>query len=179
MTERVVELAVAHSWLNLINDDVWEIGAVTPYYWPKRVSAVIDPTDAHPQVTDRRSMFEADFSGRTVLSISTLEHIGTGEYGHSPHGESVSRAFEKLFCESPTFLVTVPLGYNLTMDHYLQNLSFPTDVRTTAIVRSPYSTNDWSEAGSITEAILPYGKAKCTPSGWANGLLFLERGRLL
>src|SRR4051812_26796604 len=81
MTERSVELAVANAWLDEQPGDIIEIGAVTPYYWPGRIGRIVDPVDTHPRVTDRVSLFDMDFSGQTVLSLSTLEHVGEGDYG--------------------------------------------------------------------------------------------------
>ena len=54
MTERSVELALADEWLTT-KDNVIEIGAVTPYYWPKRISNVVDPTDSHELVNIKAS----------------------------------------------------------------------------------------------------------------------------
>ena len=79
MTERSVELALADRWLDAADPDlVREVGAVTPYYWPRSVRTVIDPYDPNPLVTVRKSLFDADLTGVPVLSILTLEHIGTG-----------------------------------------------------------------------------------------------------
>src|SRR5438105_5816243 len=70
-TERSVELAVADRWLDLIPfEDVTEIGAVTPYYWPRRVGDIADPTDTHPLVNRREGIETIDLTGRSVLSIS-------------------------------------------------------------------------------------------------------------
>lgn len=82
MTERAVELALADRWLETVDATrVIEIGAVTPYYWPRRVPHVVDPYDPHPYVTTRASLFDVDLSAGPVLSISTFEHIGIGDYG--------------------------------------------------------------------------------------------------
>ena len=39
MTERSVELHVADEWINNHNDII-EVGAVTPYYWPGRIKDI-------------------------------------------------------------------------------------------------------------------------------------------
>ena len=50
-TERSVELALAFQWLERVDGDVVEVGAVTPYYLDVRdqltekISLVIDPQD--------------------------------------------------------------------------------------------------------------------------------------
>lgn len=74
-TERTVELPIADRWLHAVDlANVVEIGAVTPYYWPGRIARVIDPADN--RATEKASLFDVDFAGRDVLSISTIEHVG-------------------------------------------------------------------------------------------------------
>ena len=56
-SERTVELPLADRWLSRAPAErVLEVGAVTPYYWPGRVARVVDPADAHSQVTDHSSV---------------------------------------------------------------------------------------------------------------------------
>jgi len=178
MTERSVELALANVWLEQLDtDQVTETGAVTPYYWPRRVSTIVDPYDSHPLVTDRASLFGLDFSGRDVLAISTLEHISMGDYGPANPGETPVLALEKICRESRRFLITVPYGYNAAVDHTLfADYRFADDVNATYMVRSVRG-NDWREA-SAKEAAVPYGRASQNEYG-ANGLLIIERGGLL
>ena len=48
MTERTLELALADIFLRgMRGRRIVEIGAVTPYYWPDRVSEIVDPADDH------------------------------------------------------------------------------------------------------------------------------------
>jgi hypothetical protein len=174
MTERAVELAVADRWLEQVDSEgVIETGAVTPYYWPHRVRTVVDPYDPHPLVTHRMSLFDMDLSGRDVLAISTLEHIGTGDYGPVRADETAVNAFEKICRESKRFLVSVPYGFNAAVDATLfAGYRFPADVAVTYMIRSERG-NDWREA-SVLEAAIPYGR--CDPEVHsANGLLIVER----
>ena len=68
VTERSVELALADFWLDHIDpSDVIEIGAVTPYYWPGRVSSIVDPCDSHPAVTLRQSVLYCTCSQIVIL----------------------------------------------------------------------------------------------------------------
>lgn len=178
MTERAVELAIADPWLEQVESErVIETGAVTPYYWPRRVATVVDPYDPHPLVTHRLSLFDMDLSDRDVLAISTLEHIGVGDYGPVGPDETPVRAFEKIYRESRRFLVTVPYGYNPAVDATLFAwFPFPRDVSVTYMVRSEHG-NDWHEA-SAEAAAIPYGLCQ-PPVHSANSLLILERGSLL
>jgi hypothetical protein len=174
-TERTVELAVANRWLDGVEGAVWEIGAVTPYYWPGRVSAVIDPADGHRLVTHQQSMFDLDLTGRVVLSISTLEHIGSGEYGLEQSIDGAPQALQKIFAESPRFLVTFPVGCNKALDQFVFDApSLPADVCMRYVVRAPDGLT-WREARNPAEARRPYG---CDGRNWGNSVAILERGGL-
>jgi len=170
-TERSVELALAFRWLKLISGPVIEVGAVTPYYADERaelakIDRVIDPTDSHPAVTDRRSLFEYDFCRKNVLSISTLEHVGTGNY--SLPEEDCIAACEKLVGDSDSCFVTVPLGYNPKLDSHLYSADWP--MTTLTVVYRSSTLNDWR---TTRERDL-IGKISYGPA-WANGILIIER----
>lgn len=80
MTERCLEIAIAKIWLKKNAKNIIEIGAVTLYYF-KIIHDVCDPADSHQNVNLKTSMFDIDLVGKNVLSISTIEHIGIGDYG--------------------------------------------------------------------------------------------------
>jgi len=172
MSERAVELAVADSWLD--HDDralLVEIGAVTPYYWPGRVSRIVDPFDSHRRVTDKCSLFDVDFSGMDVVSISTLEHIGLGDYVKPKVAETAQAAFEKISREASRYFVTVPYGVNPAADEFFFSGSLPA---ARYLVRNP-TDNWWHQVASGPEARRPYGRREYAASGWANGLAILLR----
>lgn len=186
VSERCVELALADAWLTAVGaSPVVELGAVTPYYWPHRVHRVIDPFDPHPGVTDGKSLFDVDLTGQSVLSISTLEHIGTGDYGSSEGPELGPAAFRKVFEESPRFLVTVPSGYNPRMDDFLfGGGKVPADVSVGFVVRD--GQDSWRQEEEPAKARLAYGDPALqrqfpdTCIGkWANAIVVLERGGIL
>jgi hypothetical protein len=185
-TERCVELALADAWLrDGPAEGLVEIGAVTPYYWPRRVAVVVDPFDPHPAVTDRRSLFDIDLAGRHVLSISTLEHVGTGDYGSTEPPELAAEAFRKVFAEAGDFLITVPVGYNPRTDAFVFGKdTVPADVRVGFLVRAGVAS--WRQESDPDRARLPYGDAELrkrfpgtTIGGWANSVAVLERGRIV
>jgi hypothetical protein len=169
-TERSVELALADTWLNLVEPHyVSEIGAVTPYYWPRRVADIIDPADGHRLVTRRCSLFDIDFHGRAVLSISTLEHVGTGQYDLPVDPPAAGRALAKIFAEAPQFLITVPVGYNPALDAWLFDQGpMPVDVTARFLVR--LSAFQWRQEHDLNRARRPYGEL------WADSVAVLERG---
>jgi len=114
MTERSIELALADRWLATYPNTV-EIGAVTPYYWPGRVGTVVDPGDSHPNVTDTCSLFDYDATRRTVLCVSTVEHVGTGEYGLPTLGQGPPEAIQHIM-RADHYLITLPSGWNPLAD---------------------------------------------------------------
>ena len=122
LTERCVELSLAKKWIEKYDGYV-EVGAVTPYYddiTPKG-HRCIDPCDKSDLVTDRVSIFDVDLTRENVLSISTLEHIGMGEYLKVP--ENCEDAIDKVIEESKHCFVTVPLAYNSKMDKKIKQLN--------------------------------------------------------
>lgn len=174
MTERSAELGIADLFLATVaRPDVIEIGAVTPYYWPHRVIDVCDPTDPHELVNIRRSLFDVDLTGRTVLSISTLEHIGLGDYDQVVDASRNVAAWEKLFAEAKRFLVIVPGGYNKLMEEFLFNLDVQANrVSVRALVRDNRATNQWEERSALADSALAYEfGARC--------LLVVSRGTFL
>ena len=178
-TERTVELALADRWLDRAPEDrLIEIGAVTPYYWPGRVRRVVDPTDPHPRVTERASILDLDLTGRAVLCLSTLEHIGSGEYGLPPDPTALRKAVEKLFAEAAAFLVTMPAGYNPHADAVMFDGSRPADVNAYYLVRWS-GPPGWREVSDPAAARLPYGPAGGAFPYGANAVVVWERGGLL
>lgn len=181
-SERTVELALADDWLSRqAGTRVIEIGAVTPYYWPGRIGEIVDPFDPHPRVTDRRSLLDVDLRGTHVLSISTFEHIGTGDYASQESPEKVSEAFAKLLAEAAAFLVTVPTGYNARVDELLFDSSrWPADVSVGFLVRT--ADGSWEEPAQREFARRPYGDEalrrrfpETCIGQWANAVAVLER----
>lgn len=158
MSERSIEMPLADVYLTMNSrDTVLEIGAVTPYYWPHRVKDICDPGDDHALVNIRASFLDINCTGKNILSISTFEHIGSGEYGLPPDPELNKRAFEKLFSEAKSFLVTVPGGYNGPMDRYLLGLDAASkNVSLRALVRVGGKTNDWEQRTNLLASDLKY-----------------------
>lgn len=167
-TERTVELAIADYWLSKVQDPVWEVGAVSPYYWSKRVARVTDIHDPHPEVSDRETLRAFDFTDKAVLSISTLEHVGVDAYYMGPDPEI--QALLKLEKEAKYLLVTVPFGFSDVIDKniFYWPLTF-TDTRISYMVREKDET--WRPAKQ-SEAQRPYTQ-------WANSIAILEKGDIL
>ncbi|HEX4611305.1 MAG TPA: hypothetical protein VH092_24140 [Urbifossiella sp.] len=179
-SERTVELAIADHWLGRAPaDKLIEVGAVTPYYWPGRVTRVADPADTHSRVTDRAGIEALDLTGAAVLSLSTFEHIGSGEYGLPPDPAALRGAVDKLTREAAAFLLTVPAGYTPHADAAFF-ADPPAGVNAYYLVRHPVPPY-WREVKTPAEARRAYGPAASPiPGGWgAHGLAVWERGGFL
>jgi hypothetical protein len=174
-TERTVELAIANIWLETQRiDSVTEIGAVTPYYWPGRIEDVVDPADAHLRVKRRASIFDVDLSGRNVLSISTFEHIGSGEYGLEPDHKLLPKAVDKLILECESFLVSVPAGYNPNADRIFFGTKPPPEVEVYFFIRSEFSPY-WIQVETVPPESMIYGPGRLEFPYGANAVAFWEK----
>lgn len=172
MTERSVELSIANTFLDTVpRDQVIEIGAVTPYYWPYRVRDICDPVDPHRLVNIRASIVDINLAGRIVLSISTFEHIGKADYGLEHNVSLNVRAFRKLFTECDCFLITVPGGYFPEMDKYLTSLDPAESKCTFSYLVRGRDDNNWSQVHKPKAETLTYGQ-------WADSLIILSRNTI-
>lgn len=170
-TERAIELSLADYWL-LHTGDACEIGAVTPYYWPGRIRHIIDPCDQHHQVTDKGSLFDYNFDGKNVLSISTIEHVGMHDYGLSETNSAVD-AIIKITNECSSCLLTLPIGWNKELDEFLLTTNKHDAYRLTFLKRT--LKQDWIIAKPHA-AHANYGPPL---SNWANSLAIIEVGSTL
>lgn len=94
-------------------------------------------------------MFNLDLRNKNVLSISTIEHIGTGEYGISiKEGESAVLALKKILNESKKCLITFPIGVNKDLEQYVFQNKFSESVTISFFVRNS-NDNDFKETKDI------------------------------
>lgn len=152
--ERGVELALAKEFLGQ-SEDVVEIGAVTPYYFPEYTHIAYDLTDSHPRAKEKdgRGVF---IKGKDVLSISTVEHFGSGAISFI---EDVKKNARK-------YLITFPMGYDLPNnkelnEYALKNARFMSRIDPTT--REDYPKDNWIEKKELTEVDKKYGTYQ-----WAN-----------
>ena len=164
MTERSLEIPLAKEFLALCDGKVTEVGAVTPYYfWDERIERIIDPTDKHYRVTEKKSMFDCDIQGENILSISTVEHIGTSDYGMN-ESYTVIDAIEHIIKQANSYFITAPLGYNLILDEWVKEQFQRHDL--SVAIRG--CNNHWE----IAEDLDQIKSVEYTPY-WANGVVIL------
>lgn len=94
-----------------------EVGCVTPYY-NESSHEVIDLTDDHPK-SKKIDATQYDFKNKNVLSISTIEHVGLGDYGNEKKENNAAISLcERIMAESKKYFITWPLGYNKNLDEW-------------------------------------------------------------
>lgn len=169
--ERTLEVPMAWAFQRAIDcglaaTRMLEVGAVLPYHVDRPGSTgpilhrVIDPYDPFA-ACDQRDAETVDFTGRDVLSISTIEHMGLYEYGNPLFDPDKGwRVFEKIVGSAARYLVTFPLGYNLKLDARVAQSACP---RQLYVQTSPFNT--WAPAVTEDWAIA-YGR----PFPWANAI---------
>jgi hypothetical protein len=118
--ERAVELPLAFNYLDWVSKQgrmACEIGAVTPYYRPAGYD-VIDPCDQYGTI--KLTAEDYCFKNRDVLSISTIEHFGFGDYGLPLDPPLAFNQLKRIFDECLSCFITWPIGYNKFFDKQVQ-----------------------------------------------------------
>jgi hypothetical protein len=126
--ERCVEIPLGFYFLNTFDvNSIIEIGAVMPYYSNNIVHKVYDIIDPYDKcIRDDLTKINFSFNDINVLSISTIEHIGKGDYGLDVDNESGITFLKKIIQESKNYLITFPWGYNKNFDEQIlqNNINF-------------------------------------------------------
>jgi hypothetical protein len=168
-TERALEIPLAQEWISSTEGDIVEIGAVTPYYFHNdKIKEIVDPADTHPSVTKHCSMFNLDFSDiNRVLCISTLEHIGVGDYGFKENRTAIE-GMETILNNCRSYFITVPFHQNPLLDNWLyKNME---NYKATIMYRERY--NRWKETVEIEKI-----KEMTNGPFGANAIVIFERVR--
>ena len=153
-TERMIEVPLGNWFINSRGPQITEVGAVTPYYY-KTNHPVIDPNDTWPGCIKQKAE-DLDYSDLNVLSISTIEHIYRGEYGH-PYNPEVAINVLKKMMQAKNWLITWAVGYHKQLDAYIEN----NNVKSIKLHRTKFSV--WAIEPSIKHVEynrpFPYGNA--------------------
>lgn len=120
--ERAVEIPIARDFLaGVASENVLEIGDVMSNYGPVSHQVVDKYQKGEGIINADVCDFRSEKKYQLILSISTLEHVGWDE---EPKDETkVLRAFENLrglLAPGGELLVTVPLGYNPSLDKLIE-----------------------------------------------------------
>jgi hypothetical protein len=120
INERTVEVPISMDFVSKYGTNLLEVGCVTPYYFDIN-HTVIDLADGH-RLASVQDATTVDYSGKNVLSISTIEHVGLNDYDIKiKEKESAINLCKKIFTESLNYFLTWPLGYNKILDDWAFN----------------------------------------------------------
>lgn len=141
--ERCVEIPLGIRFFNAFQDDNFvEVGAVLPYYTNFN-HCCIDPVDN--KATKKEYAENVNFDNLSVLSISTIEHIGRGDYRLPVNRGLAEQTLSKIVNESKRCLISWAIGYNKPLDDFVKNSK---DLNYTFHRRTHYSKWDVSNDSS-------------------------------
>lgn len=160
VNERTVEVPLG-LWFgekfNAFNQNMYfmEVGAVLPYYITTQ-HYVVDLFDPYPY-SRKLDALTVNYKTANVVSISTIEHIGTSDYGATPSDpHNAFKCLQKIVTEAPNYLVTWPIGYNKVLDQDLFNSAIPFK-----ILERIDEDNNWEPLGEVPrEYIFQYEYSK-------------------
>lgn len=126
LTERVVEIPLLQYFLLKEYPETIEIGCVSPYY-QKVNHKIYDITDTHKSCCKKNAK-NIDISGKNIVSISTIEHFDVENYG-IPVDEHINSMnyILKVIKEASNYLITIPMGYNMSLTTSLLNYGKDSD----------------------------------------------------
>lgn len=155
--ERIVELAVARWFLTRHdNGRLLEVGNVLAHYG-RTGHTVVDKYEPGDGVINADIVeYEPDELFDTVVTVSTLEHVGWDEEPRTP--EKVFAAVDAVrgfVAPGGRLLVTLPIGYNPTVDEGLRSGRLAFDEETW-LVRTTRN-NEWRECGRDEALAARYG----------------------
>ncbi len=139
-SERVFEIPLLKYFVNKFtgNPNFIEVGACSKHFM----------TVSHP-IYDAQEIGAINefaenlkYEGKHVLCISTLEHIGLGDFG-LPRQPLHSITVLNMILDAETYLITFPIGQNTLLDYYVRNIIknvIPSFVKTA----SRDSPNNWT-----------------------------------
>lgn len=120
--ERNIELPIGFWFIENYGDNLVEIGEVTAMYREAKHPVYDLSSD---QADRRRDVFDINMTDKNVLSISTVEHVGFGDYGNKPEPHLAIEAIKKIRKEAQKYMITYPVGYNVELDDDLMESGIP------------------------------------------------------
>lgn len=115
--ERCIEIPIVHSFYL---GSVLEVGRVLHHYFPNYDHTVVDKTEEGGIVQDICEYTPAA-KFDTVISISTLEHIGWDDSNKERTAvQALERIQSLMLAPDGKIVATIPMGYNKTLDNVLR-----------------------------------------------------------
>ena len=165
--ERAIEIPLALRYIEKVKDlDTFiELGAVLPYYFENLKHSCIDPVDSKATISDYAE--NINYFKKHVLSISTLEHIGTNDYGLKANFKvNPYEVLKRIYEDCSSCLISWPIGYNSSLDDDFFNLD---QFDCTCFIRINH--NKWEEVQKNKLKLVKYNFPFC----FGNGLVFVYK----
>jgi hypothetical protein len=129
LNERCIEIALAKYYINKFHsDNILEIGNVMSHY-SDVYHTVIDKYENALNVYNYDvADFKLDKKFNLIISLSTMEHVGWDEDIKDPN--KILLAINNLknhLTHDGFIIITLPIGYNTSLDLYLKNNMLPFD----------------------------------------------------
>lgn len=118
-SERVFEIPLLKYFVHKFtgNPNFIEVGACSKHFM-----LVYHPIyDAQEQGAINAFAEDLEYEGKHVLCISTLEHIGAGDFG-LPVQPLHAITVLNMILDAETYLITFPIGQNGLLDYYARNI---------------------------------------------------------
>jgi hypothetical protein len=115
--ERAIEIPIAKHFVDT-HDDVLEIGNVLSHYYPIS-HTVVDKYETGDGVRNE-DVIDIKDKHKNIVAISTLEHVGWDEAGKDHRKFFIALDSLKAILDGGTLLITVPWGYNPSVDEFIQ-----------------------------------------------------------
>lgn len=170
--ERSIEIPITKLLLRYWEGrKIIEVGAVTPHWLPGQYSHPVYDLYDDTGLAIQKDAEELDFTGLSVLSISTVEHLGLQDYSQPPHPPldtlKAQRTLNKIIQQAADFFISIPTGYNPPLDAFIMSISPMLHV-TSFSQSSPENT--WVES-SFPDSVARYN----SPFPYANTVWFLQK----
>ena len=128
--ERIVELRLSMDYYEEIysegKNNILEIGNVLGFYGyceHECIDKFAQSDDiSRGGTVDNIDALDYDYTGRNVISISTIEHIGMKDYNNPTANDGLDAitALDKIRNESKTFFITFGPNHNKNLDEYVK-----------------------------------------------------------
>ena len=159
--ERRVELPLAFWFIKNYNDDLIELGEVTDFYIDAK-HPVYDLCKEREHTT-KMDISDVDYVGKNVVSISTIEHVGNGDYGYEIDDKKAKALLDKIFNGAKNYLITIPVGFNRDLEQTIVD----NNIKYILMVRD--CLNNWKQVDDKELKDYEYG----TPYGAGNAVAII------
>lgn len=112
--ERKAELPIMFWFIENYSDNLIEIGEVSDFYRPSK--HIVYDLVKERESTIVKDAFDVDYRNKNVVSVSTFEHIGFGDYGHQKEQGKAFKLLLKIIDQATNYLITFPVGYNRDLE---------------------------------------------------------------